>query len=211
MTEGISFPKKYLDFVCEPYKSSYASYLNAFQLIKIKDEKDKEVLYKDVEDHIRDSGRLSDANIFKTYLVFYENKAGKSATRELACVFCLRCSSMHFENPSKENFFSEVIPGIELVYFGVEEQYHKRHPKIIGTGVMVFDAFIVPIVQEINRLCGCKNLFLFAINNKKLIKHYMNRMDFLELPEEEEKEVHKYLKTYNNHNCKFLFQPIENM
>ena len=76
---------------------------------------------------------------------------------------------------------------------------------------MVFDAFIVPIVQEINRLCGCKNLFLFAINNTKLIKHYMDRMDFQELPEDEEKIVHKYLKTYNNDNCKFLYQPIENM
>lgn len=211
MADGISFPKKYLDFVCEPYKSSYASYLNAFQLIRIKDDENKEVLYKDVEEHIRDSGRLSEANIFKTYLVFYEHESEGSITRELACVFCLRCSSMHFENPSKKNFFSEVIPGVELVYFGIEELYHTKHPEIKGTGGMVFDAFIVPIVQEINRLCGCKNLFLFAINNKKLIKHYMNRMDFVELPEKDEKVVHKYLKTYNNDNCKFLYQPIENM
>ena len=76
---------------------------------------------------------------------------------------------------------------------------------------MVFDAFIVPIVKEKNRLCGCKNLFLFAINNKKLIKYYMGKMDFIELPEREEKFVHKYLKTYNNDDCKFLYQPIENM
>ena len=49
MADCISFSKKYLDFVCEPYKSSYASYLNAFQLIKIKDDENKEVLYKDEE------------------------------------------------------------------------------------------------------------------------------------------------------------------
>lgn len=30
MTEGLSFPKKYFDFVCEPYKSSYVSSLMRF-------------------------------------------------------------------------------------------------------------------------------------------------------------------------------------
>ena len=58
MADCISFSKKYLDFVCEPYKSSYASYLNAFQLIKIKDDENKEVLYKD-EEYLRKTVRYS--------------------------------------------------------------------------------------------------------------------------------------------------------
>ena len=61
------------------------------------------------------------------------------------------------------------------------------------------------------RLCGCKYLFLFAINDKKLVKYYIDRMDFHELPAAEEEIVVEYLKTYSNKNCKFLFQDIANM
>lgn len=208
MASGISFPLKYSNFICEPYSSSYASCLNRFDLLDVVDENGKIVHYEELERDIRDAGRLSEANIFKTYLVFYINEDNK---KELACVFCIRCSSMHFRNPSKENFFSEIVPCIELVYLGIDANYAKNHPEIKRTGGMVFDAFIVDIVLELNRLCGCKYLFLFAINDKKLVKYYIDRMDFHELPAAEEEIVVEYLKTYSNKNCKFLFQDIANM
>ena len=208
MTSGITFPLFYSNFFCEPYKSSYASYLNNFDLINVTDEKGNEVHYDKLEDSIRDSGRLSDADIFRTYLVFYMNKSQK---KELACVFCIRCSSMHFQNPSKKNFFNEIIPCIELVYLALDSNYRRKHPEIKRVSSMVFDAFIVPIVQELNRLCGCKYLFLFAINDKKLIKYYINQMDFEELPKKEEAVVVEYLKTHSNSDCKFLYQNIELM
>lgn len=205
MTSGISFPLEFSNYTCEPYSSSYASYLNRFDLLDVKDENGNIVHYEELERDIRDAGRLSDANIFKTYLVFYNSKDNK---KELACVFCIRCSSMHFRNFSKEIFFSEIIPCIELVYLGVDANYARKHPDIKRTGGMVFDKFIVDIVLEVNRLCGCKYLFLFAINDKKLIKYYIDRMDFKELPAAEEEIVVEYLKTYSNQNCKFLFQDI---
>lgn len=208
MSSGISFPLKYQNFICIPYSSSLSSYLNRFDLIDVIDENGENVHYDELERDIRDAGRLSDANIFKTYLVFYEDSLGK---RELACVFCIRCSSMHFRNGSKENFFNEIVPCIELVYLAIDANYNRKHPEIKRTGGMVFDAFIVEIVQELNRLCGCKYLFLFAINDKKLIKYYINRMDFQELPKVEETAVVEYLKTYSNKSCKFLFQDIANM
>jgi hypothetical protein len=62
MADGISFPKKYLDFVCEPYKSSYASYLNAFQLIRIKDNH-RDVLYADEVSAINNICNLVSHNI----------------------------------------------------------------------------------------------------------------------------------------------------
>ncbi len=207
MNSGISFPLHNDNFTCEPYKVSYASYLSRFDLLDVIDDKGECVHYSGLEDSIRDAGRFSYADIFKTYLVFYNNADKK----ELACVFCIRCSSMHFHNASEKNFFSEIVPCIELVYLAVDANYHKDHPKIKQTGGMVFDAFIVPIVQELNRLCGCKYLFLFAINNKKLVKYYIDRMDFQELPEEEEAAVIEYLRTYSSEGCKFLFQDIANM
>ncbi len=205
MNSGISFPLKFDNFTCEPYSASLASYLSKFNVLKVKDETGTEVYYNELENEIRDAGRLSDADIFKTYLVFYNHGSNQ---KELACVFSIRCSSMHFQNKSKRNFFSEIVPCIELVYFAVDDNYQKNHPEIKGTGSMVFDSFIVQIVQELNRLCGCKYLFLFAINDKKLVQYYIKRMDFQELPEKEEAAVIKNLQTVVTKGCKFLFQDI---
>ena len=208
MTSGISFPICYNHFICIPYSSSYASYLSRFDLIDVIDENGESVHYDELERDIRDAGRLNDADILKTYLVFYVDKSGK---KELACVFCIRCSSMLFHNPSKKNFFSEIVPCIELVYLAIDANYYQNHPEIKRTGGMVFDKFIVDIVQEINRLCGCKYLFLFAINDKKLVNYYIDRMDFHELPKEEDSGMIEYLRTYSTKDCKFLFQDIANM
>ncbi|MBR1638761.1 MAG: hypothetical protein IJ688_05195 [Treponema sp.] len=208
MSEGIQFPLSFENFICEPYESSFSSYLTRFDALKLKDENGLEYTPIGLEKSIRDSGRKNDAQLLRTYLVFRISEDNK---KELACVFCIRCSSMHFENPLRENFFSEIIPCIELVYLAVDANCLKRHPEIKGIGSATFDAFIVPIIQELNRLCGCKNLFLFAINNKKLIKYYIDRMDFKTLPEEQEKFVVNNLKTTDNLDCKFLYQPIECM
>lgn len=208
MSSGVTFPLKYKNFICEPYSPSLAVYLTRFELIDVIDEGGNKIRYVELEKEIRDAGRLNDADIFKTYLVFYIDEFGK---KELACVFCIRCSSMHFHNASKKNFFSEIIPCIELVYIAIDANYHSNHSEIKRTGSMVFDAFIAEIVLELNRLCGCKYLFLFAINDKKLVKYYIDQMDFQELPEKEELAVIEYLKTYSNKGCKFLFQDIANM
>lgn len=108
MASGISFPLEYSNFTCEPYSSSYASYLSRFDLLNVINENGEKVHYEELERDIRDAGRLSDANIFKTYLVFFN----QNNIKELACVFCIRCSSMHFRNPSKVNFFSEIVPPV---------------------------------------------------------------------------------------------------
>ena len=142
MASGISFPLEYSNFTCEPYSSSYASYLSRFDLLDVINENGEKVHYEELERDIRDAGRLSDANIFKTYLVFYN----QNNIKELACVFCIRCSSMHFRNPSKENFFSEIVPSIELVYLGVDANYARKHPEIKRTGGMDFHE--LPAAEE---------------------------------------------------------------
>lgn len=213
MSDCKLFPLKFENFVCEPYDGSHMVYLSRFDTIELVDDEGKKYISKDLEQAIRDSGRLDDANLLKTYLVYRLPTEGDSpdTKKELACVFCLRTSVMHFENILRENFRQKIIPSLELVYLAVDKKCIKKHPEIKGIGAASFDAFIVPIVQEISRLCGCKNLFLFAIDNNKLVSYYKKFMDFHELPKSQEKFIVNNLKTDNNENCKFLFQPIECM
>ena len=213
MSKSKFFPLKFDNFVCEPYDGSHMVYLSRFDTLELKDEEGKVYTAKHLEQSIRDAGRLDDAQLLKTYLVFRLPTEDDSAEtkKELACVFCLRTSSMHFENELSENFFHSIIPCLELVYLAVDKKCRDKHPEIKGIGAATFDAFIVPIVQEISQLCGCKYLFLFAINNTKLIEYYKNQMDFNELPNEQEKFIVNNLKTDDNEDCKFLYQPIECM
>lgn len=207
------FPLQFENFICEPYDGSHMVYLSRFDTLELVDDNGKTYTAKNLEQSIRDSGRLDDTHLLKTYLVYrLPTKEDPIGTKkELACVFCLRTSLMHFENELRENFFHSIIPSLELVYLAVDKNCLNKHPEIKGIGSASFDAFVVPVVQEISRLCGCKNLFIFAINNKKLISYYKNQMDFHELPEGQEEFIVNNLKTDDNEDCKFLYQPIECM
>ncbi len=207
------FPLEFDNFICEPYDGSHMVYLSRFDTLELIDDKGKVYTAKHLEESIRDSGRLDDAHLLKTYLVYRlpTDKDPVGTKKELACVFCLRTSSMHFENELRENFFHSIIPSLELVYLAVDKKCRDKHPELKGIGAASFYAFVVPIVQGVSRLCGCKNLFLFAINNAKLVKYYMDQMNFQELPSDQEEFIVNNLKTDDNEDCKFLFQPIECM
>lgn len=118
---------------------------------------------------------------------------------------------MQFKKSIREYFDSTIVPCVELVYLTVDKNFISKFPNHKGVGAMSFDAFIVPIVKELNKLCGCTNLFLFAINHKKLIDYYKNQMDFEELPPVLEKYIVNNLKTKENEDCKFLYQHISLM
>ena len=71
-----------------------------------------------------------------------------------------------------------------------------------------FNVFVDKIVKEIASLAGAEFLFLFAINNEKLVRHYKRKMFFDDLPEEQESAVINSLATKSNQECKFLYQYI---
>lgn len=203
------FPLQYENFICEPYDSSHMVYLSRFDVLELKDEKGKTYIPKKLEENIRDSGRYNDNDLLKTYLVYRLPRENENESKkELASVFCLRTSTMHFEKSLRENFDKKIVPCVELVYLAVDKNCLNKHPEIKGIGAITFKAFVVPIVKELNRLCGCKNLFLFAIENDKLINHYIDEMYFEKLPDNLEHYIVNNLKTDENEECKFLYQHI---
>lgn len=206
----ISFPLSYEHFVCEPFSSlDHRTALFRFEALELVDSDGKSYVPKGLQKSINeDAAEMDNECLLKTYLVYGINENGR---KELASVFSLRCSSINFQNPSEKDSFNEILPALELVYLAVDKRYRQNHPESKGLGAITFDAFAVPIIKEISSLAGAKYLFLFAIDNKALISHYMKTMDFEELPETLEKSVVNNLVTEYTEQCKFLYQAIDVM
>lgn len=206
----ISFPLSYEHFVCEPFSTlEHRTALFRFEALELIDSDGKSYIPKGLQKSINENvAEMDNESLLKTYLVYGINTEGR---KELASVFSLRCSSMNFQNPEDNESFNEILPAIELVYLAVDKRYRQNHPESKGLGAITFDAFVVPIVKEISSLAGAKHLFLFAIDNKALISHYIKAMDFEELPEDLEKSVVNNLVTEYTEQCKFLYQAIDIM
>ena len=206
----ISFPLKFDRFVCEPFSSlDHRTALFRFEALELIDGDGKSYIPKGLQKSINeDVADMDSQSLLKTYLVYGVDDDGH---KELASVFSLRCSSMNFQNESNKDSFNEILPALELVYLAVDKRYRQKHSESKGLGSMTFDAFVTPIVKEISSLAGAKHLFLFAIDNKALISHYIKTMDFEQLPENLEKSVVNNLVTEYTESCKFLYQAIDNM
>lgn len=203
----IVFPITYKEFSCVQYSGlDHRTALHRFEVLDFIDDDGNAYTKDGLQNSINNEvANLDDNNHLRTYLVY--GKIGQDKNM-LACIFSLRCSSMHFQDNTKKNGFNEIVPAVELVYLAIDKNFREKCPETKGLGVLVFDAFITPVVQEIASLAGATYLFLFAINNKKLTQYYIHNMDFDELPPDFEKSVVENLGTEYNKDCKFLYQYI---
>lgn len=104
---------------------------------------------------------------------------------------------------------SEVLPGIELKYFGVNEDAKTLWtsyglPK--RQGETLFWLCVVGKVEEICRRVGCQYLYLFAADNKpdgNLVGYYNTRLHF-----EKDSDLNAN-KPHFDFKCRFMCQEIE--
>ena len=146
--------------------------------------------YQSVEDE--------ENNCSRTYLV----KDALSA--ELAAYFSLRTGLITIQ-VQDDSFDS--VPGIELANFAINKRYKDSHPETSGLGFYVFKKFILPIVQRMSVYVGANSLYIFALPEERLIKHYGD-MGFYRLPESQEKFVQCHVKPKYDEGCIFMYQPI---
>lgn len=203
------------NFRCVPLSSNtHRVHLFRFEVLEVLDEYGVSKTPKGLQNSINNRiAEMDSRNLLKTYLVYakhYNSDLNKDI-EELAFVFCLRSSSMNFTERNNSISMNEIIPAVELVYFAAEKNYREKHPSTKGLGLFVYDNFLTPIVQQIAKLVGCKNLYLFAINDKTLVDYYCDKLMFESLPEELEDAVVNNLVTEDNEKCKFLYQQIEYM
>lgn len=194
-----------INFCVEVYNGNDSrTQLARFEPVPIKDSNgnliDLTGLKRDINEHIAE---LDENDLLKTYFVYKLND--DYPKKELAYIFSLRCSSLTFQDKS----FNKVIPAIELVYFATEKSFKERNKDTKHLGTAIFDQIIFEIVKTVAVLVGCKVLFLFAINDTKLVSYYKSQLLFEEYDTPEiEKAIVSRLKTEDNKGCKFLYQVI---
>lgn len=104
---------------------------------------------------------------------------------------------------SDEYFYT--IPAIELSNFAVNSAYRKKHPEVNEIGTTVFSEFILPLIDFIREFVGIQAIYIYSLNEDKLINHYED-MGFKRLSREEEEYVHQHVKPKYDDGCVFMFQ-----
>lgn len=101
----------------------------------------------------------------------------------------------------------DTIPGVEIANFAVNEVYQENHPDLKGLGLIIFNDFIIPIIQKAAESIGVKIIYIFALPFERLIRRYHD-YGFLRLDSASEDELHKRLKPNYDEDCIFMFQQL---
>ena len=101
----------------------------------------------------------------------------------------------------------DTIPGVEIANFAVNDAYQKNHPDLKGLGLIIFNDFIVPIIQKAAKEIGIRIIYIFALPFERLIKRY-HEYGFLRLDSASEYELHRRLKTNYDEDCIFIIQQL---
>ncbi len=96
---------------------------------------------------------------------------------------------------------------MEVANFAVNQAYLQKHKELHGTGLIIFNDFIVPTIEEAAKSIGVKIIYIFALPFERLIKRY-GEYGFLRLDSAAEDELHKRLKPNYDENCIFMFQQL---
>ena len=123
-------------------------------------------------------------------------------THEIVSYFSLK-TGLFTIDAGNDFFYS--ISGIELANFAVNSSYRKNHPDAKNLGSTVFAEFVLPFVNFIRSLVGIQAIFIYALPEDKLIKHYKT-MGFHRLDPEDEQFVHQHVKPKYDEGCVFMYQ-----
>ena len=143
------------------------------------------------------------SNKMKTYLV------RDKYSSEIAAYFSLKAGLMSIENSEDEHDeFLDTLPGIELASFADNDSYINKHINLKGLGFIVFNDFILPIVEMASNLIGARILYIFALPYDTLLKCYVHKYGFRRLDKEQEEKLHKRIKNDYEKSCIFMYMLI---
>ena len=141
-----------------------------------------------------------DAGTMRTYII------RDTFSSEMVGYFSLKAGLISVnEVHTEEEVTFDTIPGVEVANFAVNNTYLANHPELRGTGLIIFNDFIVPVVQEAAKSVGVKIIYIFALPFDRLIDRYKD-YGFRRLDSASEDELHKRLKPNYDENCIFMFQ-----
>lgn len=143
-----------------------------------------------------------DSGTMRTYV------ARDNFSSELVGYFSLKAGliSINEVHTECETTF-DTIPGVEVANFAINNAYLQKHKEMHGTGLIIFNDFIVPTIEEAAKSIGVKIIYIFALPFERLFKRY-GEYGFLRLYSASENELHKRLKPNYDENCIFMFQQL---
>jgi len=123
-------------------------------------------------------------------------------TGELAGYFSIRTGLITIQ--VTENDFDS-FPAIELANFAVNKKYRDSHPNVSELGFYIFRKFIQPLINCLAKYVGVSAIYIYALPEEKLMKHY-KKMGFSRLPPEPEKFLQNHVKPKYDKDCIFMYQ-----
>ena len=144
-----------------------------------------------------------EAGVMRTYLV-RDNR-----TSELAGYFSLKAGFVSFnEMETEAGARFDVLPGVELANFAVNDGYIQKNPDSKGAGAIIFKRLIVPIIENVSKQVGVKVIYIFALPVEALIHRYI-QYGFKRLEPDQEIDVHKRIKPRYDEGCIFMHQILQ--
>ena len=128
--------------------------------------------------------------------------------------FSLKAGTVRLYDPGAGDEYVELLPGIELSMFAVNNEYTQytknriRRINGIGAGEYVYRKYVLPIIRDVSEKIGVNILFLFALPDENLIKYYKEHLGFC-IPEKDEiKRCKPYTPSFDE-GCIFMYQMIK--
>ena len=207
-----------MKYECVPLRSSIAN-LELIKSFKIDREQDySSDPYKVVglEAYLKRCAWDEDErNEVRIYLVI------DTETDELAAYFGLK-SGMVVDSgdgmPSEEEkeeimreyhakLLPEVIPGIEISHFAINDNYRRGRGKdggpVRGLGRYFYPAFVYPIIEDVAEKIGVGMIYLYAAGDDHLVHYYEQVFGFHALNDE---DVFIPLEPNYDGGCTFMYQ-----
>lgn len=135
----------------------------------------------------------------RTYLIVTTD------TKELASYFTLRTGLITVSRGFLKGF--DAYTGIELANFAVNSSYKEAHDMIPKLGSYIFSEFILPLIKYIGLYIGAAYLYIYALPEDRLMKHYKT-MGFRYMSRQESKFIYRHVKPVYDQSCVFMYQKI---
>ncbi len=140
-------------------------------------------------------------NEMRTYLVRAKN------TDELVAYFSLKAGLISLSQGKIKKILI-TFPGVEIANFSMNDNYLEKHPEVKGSGIILFNSFMQPIIKNAAQIIGLKVIYIFALPYDKLINNY-KKYGFNRLSKKNEKGLHSRIKPKYDKKCIFMYQILE--
>ena len=126
-------------------------------------------------------------------------------TNKCAGYFSLKAGlvSLQEHKLSDDESLFDTLPGVEVAYFAVNENYAKGGK---GFGATIFEDVVEPVIREASKQIGIYLIYAYALPIPSLIENYQRNYGLARLSPDAEKDLHARLRPRTDKNCIFMYK-----